>query len=201
MAGLGPSVPVSDPNDAPQTSSLDAAGSRTNAKLRTSLLTLGTLACVCLAILVAASPTPQPDPEGAPLYSAADFARDPKVGDVFTGINVSPALRLQAKGKLLLVALGECESCTARSFRPGIVSGLDGVIKIGVFEGPARANDDRLAKLVTNFSAVLYLDQQAYAKLNALTPYRMYVIGRQGKLEAIQSPSQSAEDFLRSEFK
>lgn len=126
--------------------------------------------------------------------------RDPKLGEALPGIASFLRNRADTKnleGKIVLVALGSCDSCSARKF-DSQSSLFEGFRLVQVVEGDSvgRETDVRGKPKPRDERFQFELPPADYAKLQATWTPRYYVCDGGGVLLASQKPSERVADFL-----
>lgn len=124
---------------------------------------------------------------------------DPKLGAPLPGI-APEAIRLPSGNpddRALVIAIGSCESCTAKTFDASWLTGTPASRIVALYEGTPPKTEEPLKPPYTDR---LYLSDSDFAKLNVLWP-RLYALDSQGRLLAAQTVDESEEDFVHKWFK
>jgi len=121
-----------------------------------------------------------------------DPARDPRLGEKIPAVSIHD----QAGRRTLVLALGSCASCSAKSLEFDWLLNTNVKRILALFEGPV---SNPPPELPNHIRERLYLAPSDYAKYQALWP-RMYAVDAQGRLLAAQRPDESGESFVRRWF-
>jgi hypothetical protein len=160
-----------------------------------SIAAISSVAFLVLTIMRQSRPQPPRDtPENHQyILNSWKSSNDPAMDQPLPGVPVTTVAKGQ---RILVVAIGACESCTAKTFDARWLEGVPAARMIALYEGIAPSQPEPLR---SPFTDRVYVDADDFRRLNALWP-RLYVLDDHSRLIAAQHPDDDPETFVQKWF-